>query len=395
MWALFQKDFRLLFSLRRTLFFLTLCFVVFFAMTAIYKDATLEQGVLDQVYVGLVDEENTPLSRVLLQSFKNNEAFSKLFLVEIGSESTLMKRFDENELTAIVTIPAGFTQSLLNYENKSIRILLNPHNTLKNQVLVATLSSFSEYIASVDSATYTAWEVLQPRLSKDEVVRMNEAYSVEMIGFALKRQQFFDFKPITTIPTASPEAYFVLSIMIILSSFLSIQAALALCSEFETKCLSRILIAPQSKLAFVLSKLASVLVLNGGLLLSLCVMIALVTPLSLWSYLPFVAVTLLTFTTFSLFSAALFVRKQLLLNFLSLLFLLFAIIGGNFIPLQLMPETIQMIARMTPNYWLIKWGLFSTQGFPISPTLTFYLLAFNSFFLLGLPTLLIRKGGQS
>ena len=34
-----------------------------------------------------------------------------------------------------------------------------------------------------------------------------------------------------------------------------------------------------------------------------------------------------------------------------------AIIGGSFIPLQLMPEKIRNLSRLTPNYWIIKGGL--------------------------------------
>jgi len=395
MWALLKKDFKLLFSFRKTIFFLALCLIVFFAMTAIYQEATLQQGILDQVQVGLVDEENSTLSRMLLQNFKSNEAFSKLFQLVDGSPTDLMARFDEDALTAIVYIPAGFTDSLLHYENTPIRILLNPHNPLKNKVLVATLSSFSEYIASVDSATYSAWEVLSTRLPKEEVVRMNELYSMEMIGFALKRQQFFDFKPILTIPSATPETYFLLSILIIFSSFLSIQAALQLSSELEWRCLQRFMTTPRLRISFVLSKLTAVILLNGSLLMALCFLVSLLTQSDLIPYLPFLAATLLSFTSLSLFAGALLKSRDLLLNVLSLIFLVSAIIGGNFIPLQLMPETIQWIARITPNYWLIKFGLFSVQGFPMSLSLLVYLAVFNGFFLLATPILLSRKGGPA
>lgn len=393
MWSLLKKDFKLLFSFRRTLFLLILCLAVFFAMTFIYKDATLQQGILDQVKVGLVDEENSTLSRVLLQNFKNNEAFSKLFSVIDGNPETLLKQFNANELTAIVYIPAGFTESLLHYENTPIRLLLNPHNALKNQVLVATLSSFSEYIASVDSATYNVWEVLNTRLPKEKVIRMNELYSVEMIGFALNRQQFFDFKPITTIPSASPEIYFLLSILIIFSSFLSLQAALQLNNELQWRCLERFSTTPQMKLSYGLSKLTAVIVHNGILMTLLGGVVSAFTRNSFLPFLPFLAITLLTFTVFSLFMGALLVGRDLLLNVLSLLFLLSAIIGGNFIPLQLMPESIQWIARITPNYWLIKYGLFSLQDFPLTLPLVSYLLLFNSFFFFATPALLFKKGG--
>jgi ABC-2 type transport system permease protein len=392
MWSLLKKDFKLLFSFRRTLFFLVLCLVVFFAMTFIYKDASLQQGILDQVKVGLVDEENSTFSRVLLQNFKNNEAFSKLFTVIDGPSEALLEQFNKNELTAIVYIPAGFTKSLLHYENTPIRLLLNPHNPLKNQVLVATLSSFSEYIASVDSATYSAWEVLNTRLPKEKVIRMNELYSIEMIGFALNRQQFFDFKPITTIPSASPEVYFLLSILIILSSFLSLQAALQLNSELEWRCLQRFLTTPQIRFSYMISKLAIVILHNGLLMIFLGIVISIFTQNTFIPYIGFLVTTLLTFSAFSLFMGALLKGRDLLLNVLSLLFLLFAIIGGNFIPLQLMPESIQWIARMTPNYWLIKFGLFSVQGFPLAWSSAAYLLIFSGFFLIATPILLFKKG---
>lgn len=393
MLSLLKKDFKLLFSFRRTLFFLVLCLVVFFAMTFIYKDASLQQGILDQVKVGLVDEENSTFSRVLLQNFKNNEAFSKLFTVVDGQSGDLLKQFNNNELTAIVYIPAGFTESLLHYENTPIRLLLNPHNPLKNQVLVATLSSFSEYIASVDAATYSAWEVLNTRLPKEKVIRMNELYSVEMIGFALNRQQFFDFKPITTIPSASPEVYFLLSILIIFSSFVSLQAALQLNSELDWRCLQRFLMTPQVPFAYILSKLITVMLHNGLLMLLLGFVISMFTQLSFLPYILFLIVTLVTFTVFSLFMGAVIKGRDLLLNSLSLIFLLCAIIGGNFIPLQLMPESIQWVARLTPNYWLIKFGLFSVQDFPLTWSIASYLLLFNGFFLLATPILLLKKGG--
>lgn len=394
MWHLIQKDLRLLFSIKRTVFLLGLCLLVFFVMSTIYRDASLQQGVLDRVQVGLVDEENSAYSRLLLQNFQNNEAFSKLFSIEVASLEVLYNRFDQNELTAILIIPAGFTDALLRYENKPIQVLLNPHNTLKNEVLIATLSSFSEYVAAVDAATYSTWEVLGKTLSPDALKRMNDLYSVEMIGFALNRQQFFDFKPIDTVPTATPQLYFLLSIMIILCSFLSVQSALQLNLELEWKCLQRFYVSPRQNLFFFVSKLLTVAAHNGLLILVLALAISLLLSIPIAPLLPFMGMTILLFTAIVLLVATLIPNRELLLNTLSITFVIFAILGGNFIPLQLMPESVQTIARLTPNYWLLQLGLFQFYQATLETSHWLIPLSVSIILLTATPAILKQRGGQ-
>ncbi len=345
-------------DIKRTLAFGIAALLSLFFFVQFFSEDMAEKRLLETLHIGIVDNEESQLSKMLIDSFKTNDQFTSLVTIIVGTSETVGAEYDKGHLTAVITIPPHFTDSLLHYRNDALDVVLNPSHPIQSMVLEEMLRSYSDYIKSVDAATYGLYKTLESHdYPREEQLQINDLYSVEMISMALGRNRLFSYTLIDTFPSTTSIVYFGAAIIVIVAAYASTGILPLYFGDLKTHCLQRHLTIHTSLLGWVLSKLTATSIHTT----LLCCMLAL--PLGLYFKLGLIQFGLLLFQVFLvsfLFSAITLMfgivlkRESTATIASSLIVFVLGLVGGNFIPLPLMPKTLQDTSAFTPNYWAIR-----------------------------------------
>lgn len=344
MWQVLKNNLRQLLASKGTLVVALIMPVVLFAVSL----AAFGTG--DGMYswnVALVDQDHTALSQNLSEVLSQDANRVKALEEEEINEELKSGRMD-----LAVLVPAGFEQKVLSGEEPSLTL-----RSLKGQEVVGTVSvALNLYVADLlrirDIQGLTDGQSLADsyRNLMQEGMQYREVPVSEHSGSAGMRQ-------------GSGFLFYVLSISML-------QVASLILKEKQLGTLSRIRQAPVERLEYIFSVfLAGVLILLVNLL-SLHALITyafgVYTTLSmylLWFYYGLVWLFIGIFMALIVNSSA--VHGSLI----PILTVITSMLGGSYWPIWLMPEFMQKIARITPQYWandameILQQGQ-SLQGIP-------------------------------
>lgn len=360
---LIKKDIKLILHPKKIIITMLIYILIFFSFSYFYNDYMSEKRILDQVTIGLVDQENSLLSDMLVENFKSNKEFSSLFHLIIDEEALLLERYENNELSAIIYIPSDFTESLLHFDNRPLEMILNPNYPLQNTVLKNIMTSYSEYIKAVDIAIYSLYNSMKGEVDGETLTKINEQFSINMVMTALNRNSLFEYVPIETFPSSTSSEYFIFSIIVLVIIFMTVSSSNGLVEEDKQMTLQRYMTCGNSLALFILSKIGAMTLNSVISLVPLFIAIPLIMPFSVIElclvYLIFI-LAIFFFSTLSLLIGIYSGKVSTLVS--SIFVLILAIIGGQFIPISVMPKFIQDISSFTPNYWIIRSCLYLQQG---------------------------------
>ncbi|HUM61178.1 MAG TPA: ABC transporter permease [Clostridia bacterium] len=326
MWQVLKNNLRQLLASKGTLVVALVMPVVLFAVSL----AAFGTG--DGMYswnVALVDQDHTALSQNLSEVLSQDANRVKALEEEEINEELKSGRMD-----LAVLVPAGFEQKVLSGEEPSLTL-----RSLKGQEVVGTVSvALNLYVADLlrirDIQGLTDGQSLADsyRNLMQEGMQYREVPVSEHSGSAGMRQ-------------GSGFLFYVLSISML-------QVASLILKEKQLGTLSRIRQAPVERLEYIFSVfLAGVLILLVNLL-SLHALITyafgVYTTLSmylLWFYYGLVWLFIGIFMALIVNSSA--VHGSLI----PILTVITSMLGGSYWPIWLMPEFMQKIARITPQYW--------------------------------------------
>ena len=344
MWQVLKNNLRQLLASKGTLVVALIMPVVLFAASL----AAFGTG--DGMYrwnVALVDQDQTALSQNLSEVLSQDAN-----RVEALEEEEINEELKSGRMDLAVLVPAGFEQKVLSGEEPSLTL-----RSLKGQEVAGTMSvALNLYVADLlrirDIQGLTDGQSLADsyRNLMQEGMQYREVPVSEHSGSAGMRQ-------------GSGFLFYVLSISML-------QVASLILKEKQLGTLSRIRQAPVERLEYIFSVfLAGVLILLVNLL-SLHALItyafSVYTTLSmylLWFYYGLVWLFIGIFMALIVNSSA--VHGSLI----PILTVITSMLGGSYWPIWLMPEFMQKIARITPQYWandameILQQGQ-SLQGIP-------------------------------
>ena len=326
MWQVLKNNLRQLLASKGTLVVALIMPVVLFAASL----AAFGTG--DGMYswnVALVDQDQTALSQNLSEVLSQDAN-----RVEALEEEEINEELKSGRMDLAVLVPAGFEQKVLSGEEPSLTL-----RSLKGQEVAGTMSvALNLYVADLlrirDIQGLTDGQSLADsyRNLMQEGMQYREVPVSEHSGSAGIRQ-------------GSGFLFYVLSISML-------QVASLILKEKQLGTLSRIRQAPVERLEYIFSVfLAGVLILLVNLL-SLHALITyafgVYTTLSmylLWFYYGLVWLFIGIFMALIVNSSA--VHGSLI----PILTVITSMLGGSYWPIWLMPEFMQKIARITPQYW--------------------------------------------
>jgi len=342
-------------------------FIVFFIFSFSFSDLMNRKPVIEPFKVAVVDYENSNLTTTLISNFKANESFSNLVRLEVVTMENAKLKFSQNKLTAIVEIPSNFSQSLYYCENEPLKVTINEKEPLKGTVFKNIMESYSKFVSSVEAGVNTLYNSIEYLdLTPKEKEKYIEQFSVKLILSSLDRGSFFQENKYENIPSSSSLQYFMFSISLVFIMYIALTAGTFIIQEKNNGCLYRLKTAPSSSWLITLSKCLSFSLFALVQALIFMLPIAFLCGVSLAynfvSLLVLLLVAIFFIVSFAILSSTFFKSEEACILFGNIFIFLLAIIGGSFIPLQLMPPELQNISMFTPNYWLIK-GFLSLINF--------------------------------
>ncbi|TCT18005.1 ABC-type multidrug transport system permease subunit [Melghiribacillus thermohalophilus] len=150
------------------------------------------QGQTEQIQVAVVDEDQSPETRTLLDQLQKEGALGESLSLIPMTEGEARKAMENGSTAAIVTIPPGFTNDLRHGENRPIHVMTSSEKPLASSMVTILLESGARYISAAQSGVNTVYHLYIKALdSREERSELLQQVIIQFTLFALNRDQLF------------------------------------------------------------------------------------------------------------------------------------------------------------------------------------------------------------
>jgi ABC-2 type transport system permease protein len=333
-------------------------FFFFGLLAMVYKDTSVNKSFINPVEIGVVDNDNSIFSKLLLDHYQKNTVFTDFISIHMDGEIEDM--FAHGELDGILIIPENFANNMMHMKHEPIVININTKDPIKSVMIKNILESYENYIRAVEQNVSLLYDMMRDyNFTVEEISVVNTEISYELIMTAMERNTFFEYIEIVDVPNTSSTNYFLISIIVLLIMYFGLYVGLDVIREREQQTLQRLEVMGYSKLTFILSKLLShVLYLFTNISLWL-ILLSFILNISISLQLVFFLFVAIIFSvSYSIFIGGIFKNQESILLVGNIFNFIAALIGGSIIPLQFLPASVQRFSVFTPNYWFIRGLLF-------------------------------------
>ncbi|MCA0970689.1 ABC transporter permease [Halobacillus litoralis] len=157
----------------------------------------VEEG-REPVEAAVVDEDDTFQTNALINQLSAEERLSQALNLIPMDEEQAEAAFENGELAGVMTIPEGFTASLMNGENDPIDVMTSADDPLDATMLEVLLDSGANYISASQSAVNTVYDLHIRDLPQDERSSRLQETIITYTLFALDRGDLFSEETVTT-----------------------------------------------------------------------------------------------------------------------------------------------------------------------------------------------------
>ena len=328
-------------------------------------------GGIPEITVFVLDRDEGFIGGLLTQGPAMPEDQIALNLVEVGEEG--FARMERGDASVLIVLEEGFTDRALDGEPVEFRLVRNPAESIKPEIVEQGLIVLSTYIDVAVKVLGEELDEFTAMLDADEMPTMLAVTNLSSRVFArMKAGEKYLFPPVVKIVSTKEGAneegevesgpnifgYVLVMVAVMSVMFASIRAIAEIYEERKTGMVRRILSTPVPVNLFIGSKILF------AVLFGMTVMgILLVAGGALgWfgSRVPVIGVLVHT-AAFSLAAAGMMVvviglvRSEKQAGILSwILVMTMSAVGGSMFPAENLPAAMQGVARFTLNYWAVE-----------------------------------------
>jgi ABC-2 type transport system permease protein len=313
----------------------------------------------------LVDEDDTPVSDLLAGSSQNKEAAERLSVLRAQTREAGLELMREKEAAAMFIIPKGFSEALLDGVPARLELVRNPAQSVMPEV------------ASQGAGVVALYLTVGRRFLGDDAQRLRAliegkgwedtaglALSLASLYQRIKASDDLLFPPLITLGEAQREeeggggfqlmGWMYPGLLVMGLLFVSVTQMRDLLRERDAGTLRRQLCAPLGTGTLLAAKVLSVALTVLAAHAILLAAGSLAFGLSWGPPLALAVVSALLVLAVTGFAALLFslVRTERQGDAVaSIGIMVMSLLGGAFIPPQIMPEALQAASRATLNHW--------------------------------------------
>ena len=318
---------------------------------------------LSDISVIFINQDGGELGNALVEMFSSPE-LADLIEPSIGADfAQAQASVDADTAAAVILIPAGFTNSIIPTEGmagppETVQIELYSNPTRPNSVGV--IKTILEQFLSQVEIGRIGGQVAVTQLLSSGIISPDQAAAV---GQAVGQSQATETSSSIALKqiTAGGEevkfdvlAYLAPGMALMFLMFTVTYGGRSLLVEQAAGTLPRLLVSPTNSTQILAGKIFGIFLTGAAQLLILIGGTTLMFRLNWGNPFPVILMVLasvLGATGWGILLTALLKTPGQASAIGSAVMLIFGILGGSFTNMQLLPEPVQFIRRITPNYW--------------------------------------------
>jgi ABC-2 type transport system permease protein len=318
---------------------------------------------IGQIPVILVNQDQDVLGDELVALFQSAQLAELIVPTTLDDPAAARQQVDDDKATAALIVPVGFTQSIISPEDQEaldvvqIELVANPTRPTGVGVVKTILDDFiSRLEVGRVGGTVAVTQLLNSGLIAPdqaaalgmEIGRRQAETLAESNVIQLQRNtssQSFEFKPL---------AYLMPGMALMFLMFTVSTAGRTLLVEGQQGTLPRLLASPTSVAQILGGKVFGVYLSGVVQMMILIVASALLFQLTWGDWLGVVVLVLAAVfgaSGWGLLITAVADTPGKVSAYGSAIMLIFGLLGGSFIDLEIMPPVVQWISKITPNAW--------------------------------------------
>lgn len=328
-----------------------------------YNRKKEEEALSEHLRLGVINNDDSTYSELLLSYFRGSETFSSFITVTIGEEEEVKRAFEEGELDIYIEIPKGFAQNMIEIKHLPINVTINIKDTTKAILFQNVLLSYEKFISAVEVNAVGLYEIMELEGADRELIDdTNVSASLELIFTALGKEEFFNFKEVATFPKTRISEYYLISILIMSLMYIGLYAGFKLLREVRQGTFLRIRTTRMHLYQFLLAKLLFLAAaLSAAATAAVCIICGSRPSMEIGLFSACVACFCVTMP---MLLSAFFETTQRFMLVGNLLIFYFVVIGGGIIPIMFLPQDILRLSRITPFYYMMEGIIRINQGQP-------------------------------
>lgn len=374
------KEARELFSNKR-IWIVLITVLIILIIGTYYNMRITPQQAEKPLKMGVVNNDSSTYSRVLLDYFKGSKVFSGMIEVTTGMEEVVRQLYEEGELDVYVEIPEGFSENMIHIEHIPIKVYISIEDTTKAIIFTNILQGYEKYIAAVEANAVGLYDIMTNDGMDNELVdKANTEISMNLILTALGKEAFFTFVSEESFPAVKITEYYLISILVMVIFFAGLYGGFKLLREIRQHTFIRLITTQMPLYRYLAAKTIlyaaalSIFALSAASIIN--------------SKMPDLGIALICISsavfsvTFSLFLSCLFTTEQRYILAGNLIMFIFSVMGGGIIPIMFLPRDILRVSKLTPFYYAIEGLVKAGRGYrgkAVSISLVLMLVSLISF----------------
>lgn len=308
------------------------------------------------INIGVVDNDHSIYSSLILDYFKKTESITKFANISLDSQKNIEDRFKKGELLAYLVIPKDFANSLMGTDYVAIDAVINTSNVMYSVLLKNMLDSYGSYITNVQVVSGGLYHIGKVEgMTPENLDKMNWDTSVDLIQLALNRDMFFDKNEVENIPATPILQYYIWAILVLLIMLTATLSGSRFLKERQMGAYERLQIAGHSvrSIALVIQLMNSVLWILCYHLLLPAISRFMKCSITMDMYI-YIDVCIVLANSVFLLIALLCSNNQQYAILCTFGLMLLSVVGGILIPIGFLPERFLAYSRLTPTYYMIQ-----------------------------------------
>jgi ABC-2 type transport system permease protein len=360
---LIKKDLKDILGSKKRIIVCLIVLIIFIISTSLYT-SNHEETSIKSVKLGVINEDDSSYSKLLIEYFKTSESFSSFISVKIGSQTEIKEEFNKGILDVYLSIPKGFANNLIVLNHLPIEVVINGADKNKAILIDNILRSYEKYIKAVEINCVALYDRMTIAGFHNEFInKKNMEISYDLIFTALGKENFFAYEGVGDYKNTSFIHYLVVAFLSTIVLYTTFYMGLFIRKEKDMGIYGRLYAAGVPVWIYLLEKLlvlfGLIVLLVLGLVLIAKILIGIsISFLSLICFLSLV----LTGIAFVIFINVFFKKTTDYLLTGNFLCLFYTILGGGLIPSMYLPDKMLQLAQFTPTYWMIKMMLLSESN---------------------------------
>lgn len=357
---LIKKDLKDIFGNKKRIIISLIVLIIVIISTSLYVSKNKEFS-MKELKLGVINEDNSSYSKLLLEYFKTSESFSSFITVKEGTQAEIKADFKKGLLDVYLHIPEGFADNLMVLNHLPVEVVINGEDKTRAILIDTILKSYEKYIKAVEMNCVALYDRMSIAGFQQKFINeKNVEISYDLIFTALGKEKFFDYEEIGDYKNTSIFHYLGIAFLCTLTLYIIFYMGLFIRKDKEIGIYGRLYAAGVPTWLYILEKLLffyGIIALPAIFaVIFIKVFLGITVPLlSLACFSAF----LFTGGSFIIFISVFFKKTSDYLLTGNFLCLFFTILGGGLIPVMFLPDRILKLSYFTPTYWMIKFILLS------------------------------------